>query len=46
MGGEFGKESMHVYVWVSLYCSPETITTLLIDYTPVQSRKLKKNAID
>ena len=46
MGGEFGKEGMHVYVWVSLYCSPETITTLLIDYTPVQSRKLKKNAID
>ena len=27
----------------SLRCSPETITTLLIDYTPIQSKKFKKN---
>ena len=26
----------------SLLCSPETITTLLIGYTPIQDRKLKK----
>ena len=26
----------------SLHCSAETITTLLIDYTPVQNKKLKK----
>ena len=26
----------------SLHCSPETITTLLIGYTPMQKRKLKK----
>ena len=25
-----------------LYSSPETITTLLIDYTPIQNKKLKK----
>ena len=23
-----------------LHCSPETITTLLIDYTPIQNKKL------
>ena len=26
----------------SLHCSPETITTLLIGYTPMQNKKLKK----
>ena len=26
----------------SLGCSPETLTTLLIGYTPVQNKKLKK----
>ena len=26
----------------SLCCSPETITTLLIGYTPIQNKKLKK----
>ena len=33
MGGEFGGEWIHVYVW--LCCAPETITTLLIGYTPI-----------
>ena len=28
----------------SLHCSPETITTLLISYTPKQNKKLKNNA--
>ena len=27
----------------SLCCSPETLTTLLIGYTPIQNKKLKKN---
>ena len=27
----------------SLLCSPETITTLLIDYTPIQNKKFKTN---
>ena len=26
----------------SLHCSPETITTLLIGYTPIQNKMLKK----
>ena len=32
---------MHMYT-ESLCCSPETTTTLLIIYTPVQNKKLKK----
>ena len=35
MGGEFGGEWIHVYVAESLCCAPETITTLLIGYTPI-----------
>ena len=31
-----------IYIAESLHCSPETITTLLIDYTPIQNKKLKK----
>lgn len=26
----------------SLYCAPETVTTLLTGYTPVQNNKFKK----
>ena len=34
MRGEFGRECIHVYVWLFTLCpSPETITTLLIGYT-------------
>ena len=29
----------------SLPCSPETITTLLIGYTPIQNKKLKKKKV-
>ena len=37
MGGEFGRKWILVYVWAeSLCCLPETITTLLIGYTPIQ----------
>ena len=53
VGGEFGKEWMHVFVWLNpctriLYphrcicCPPKTITTLLILYTPIESKKFKK----
>ena len=35
MGGEFGREWMLVYMAEFLWCPPETITTLLIGYTPV-----------
>ena len=29
----------------SLCCPPETVTTLLIGYTPIQNKKLKKNKV-
>ena len=29
----------------SLHCPPETITMLLIGYTPIQKRKLKKSKL-
>ena len=36
MVGEFGREQIHVYARLSHYCcAPETITTLLISYTPI-----------
>ena len=41
IGGEFAGESIHVYVWLTLRCSPEAITTLLISYTPIQNKKFK-----
>ena len=35
-GEQFGGEWIHVYVWLSPFaCSPETITTVLITYTPI-----------
>ena len=27
----------------SLHCSPESIATLLIDFTPIQNKKIQKN---
>ena len=44
MGIESGGEWTHVYVWLSPFAEtgPETITTLLIGYTPVQNKKLEK----
>ena len=32
---------MHKYGWVSC-CSPETVTTLLISYTPIHNKSFKK----
>ena len=43
MGEEFRGEGIHMYVWLKLHtfhCSPETITTLLISNTPIQTKKL------
>ena len=42
MGGEFEKK-MDTHIWIaeSLHRSPETITTLLVSYTPVQNKKFK-----
>ena len=39
MGGEFDGEQIHVCTAEPLPCSPVTITTLLIGYTPVQNKK-------
>ena len=35
---------MHMYGWV-LSCSPETVATLLIGFTPIQNKKSIKNKI-
>ena len=40
MGGEFGGEEIHVYVWLSPFTvPPKIITTLLIGYNPMQNKK-------
>ena len=42
MGGEFGQEMDTCICMAESFCSsPETIRTLLISYTPIQSKKLK-----
>ena len=35
MGGHFGGEWIRVCMAGSLHCSPETVTVLLIGYTPI-----------
>ena len=42
IGGEFGGEWIHVYVWLSPITVHLKLTTLLIDYIPIQNKKLKK----
>ena len=43
MGGNFmGRMDTCLCMAESLLCSPETTTTLLISYTPVQNKKFKK----
>ena len=49
LDGSLGANGyVHMYVHTCtcvakpLCCSPETITTLLISYTPIQNKKLKK----
>ena len=36
------EEWIHVYVWLSPFAVPKTITTLLIGYTPIQNKKFNK----
>ena len=39
----FGENGyMYIYIAESFHCSPETITTLLIGYTSIKNKKLKK----
>ena len=39
MGGEFGGEWIHVYVWLSPFTVYLKLTALLIGYTPIQNKK-------
>ena len=41
MEGVWGEMDTYICMAESLHCSPETITTLLIDYTSIQNKKLK-----
>ena len=41
--GVWGRKYTCICLAESLGCSPETITTLLTDYTPLQNKKLKKH---
>ena len=44
MRGEFREECIHVYVRQNAFWgSPENITTLLMRYSPIQTKKLKGN---
>ena len=44
MGGEFGgRMDTCVCVAETLPCAPETVTTLLVSYTPVQKKKILQN---
>ena len=38
----WGRTDTSICMVGSLCCPPKTITTLLIDYTPIQNKKLKK----
>ena len=40
VGGEIGGQWRHAYARHVLLSTPETITTLLIDYTPIQNKKV------
>ena len=42
MGGDFGGEGIHVYVWLSLGSSRETITLLVNWLHPNEKLKIKK----
>ena len=44
-GGVWGRMDTCICMAESLHYSPETITILLIDYTPIQNKKLKKTQL-
>ena len=43
--GVWGRMDICTRMAEFLHCSPETATTLLTSYTPIQNKKLKKNKI-
>ena len=46
IGGEFGGEWIHVNVWLSPITVHLKLTTLLIDYIPIQNKNFKKKKKD
>ena len=44
MGGKFGRGWIHVHVWLSSFAAHLKLSQycLLIGYTPIQNKKLKK----
>ena len=42
--GVWGRMDTCIWMAELLYCSPETVTILLIRYTPIQNKKLKKES--
>ena len=46
VGGEFGGEWMHEYVWLSLFAVHPELSQccLLIGYIPIQNTKFKKSS--
>ena len=40
--GVWGRMDTRICMAESLHCSPETITTLLIGFTPIQNKKVFK----
>ena len=42
--GVWGRMNTCICMAEPLYCSPETVTTLLISYTPIQNKKLKNES--
>ena len=40
-----GRVNTCICVAESIHCSPETVTTLLIGYTPVQNKKFKEVSV-
>ena len=42
MGGELGREWIHIYVWLSPFTFHLKLTKLLISYTPIQNKKFQR----
>ena len=47
MGGEFGGEWVHVYVWLGSFAVHLKLSQhcMLVGYTPVQNKKFKKKTL-
>ena len=43
--GVWGRMDTCICMAESFHCSPETTTTLLISYTPIQNKKLKTTVL-